>query len=779
MKRLSKPITELKPMYDVVVVGSGYGGSIAASRLSRAGLGVALLEKGKEFQPGEFPDTLVEAEREMQLNTDKRRAQGNGLYEFHVSEDISVFKGCGLGGTSLVNANVSIKPEPRVFEDPRWPAALREDLAGLEEGYALARAMLRPARYPENQDGYPELKKTQAMREAARAMGYPFELAELNITFRDGVNQAGVAQARCVNCGDCVTGCNHRAKNNLIMNYLPDAVNHGAEIFCNAAVEYVEQAGDEWLVYFQPHHCDREKFQAPMMFVRARMVVLAGGTLGSTEILLRSREKGLALSPELGKRFTGNGDVLGFSYNCEKTIDGMGLGKHWDDPDRGPVGPCITSVIDMRYQERLEDGITFEEGSIPAPIASVVNMSMLALSPLTGEDTDHGLRDWLEEAARSAESLVRGPYHGAVNRMQTYLVMTHDDGNGRLDLQNGCLNISWKDVGMQPIFRKVDQALRSATVALKGTYIPNVLWNKFFHYDLVTVHPLGGCCMGEDAASGVTDHTGQVFRGDTGAETYPGLYVMDGSIVPLPLGTNPLLTISALSERACRLIARSLDRSISYSDDTPAEAPGRPWPLGVQFTETMKGYFCRGEKDDYLAGYTRGCEQRSVCLFTLTIQTGDIDAFLADPAHQGTMAGTVIAPVLSERPLMVSQGIFNLFVADPADPGMLKMNYSMRLHSKEGRVYYFSGYKAVRDDRGFDLWKDTTELFVTLYEGEDATAPVIGKGLLKIAPQDFAIQMTTMKAVNAANKLEGLQALKKFGGFFSSQVLETYFSKLF
>src|SRR5438477_38080 len=160
MRKLSKPITELKPEYDVIVIGSGYGGSIAASRFSRAGLKVCLLEKGKEFQPGDYPDTLAEAEKEMQINADKREAQKNGLYDFHISENITVFKGCGLGGTSLVNANVSIRPEDRVLEDSRWPAAIRNDRKSLDDGYTKAKQVLNPKPYPANTPGFPELPKS-------------------------------------------------------------------------------------------------------------------------------------------------------------------------------------------------------------------------------------------------------------------------------------------------------------------------------------------------------------------------------------------------------------------------------------------------------------------------------------------------------------------------------------------------------------------------------------------------------------------------------------------
>src|SRR5437762_812000 len=141
MGRLSYPIEEIKDHYTVVVVGSGYGGGIAASRLARAGQQVCVLERGKEFQPGEYPDTDMEALPEMHGDFPEGHVGArNGLYEFHVNADINVFKGCGLGGTSLVNANVSLPPEPRVFDDPRWPAALRKDVDTLiQEGFEHAR----------------------------------------------------------------------------------------------------------------------------------------------------------------------------------------------------------------------------------------------------------------------------------------------------------------------------------------------------------------------------------------------------------------------------------------------------------------------------------------------------------------------------------------------------------------------------------------------------------------------------------------------------------------
>jgi len=781
MKRLAKSFTELQPFYDLVIIGSGYGGSIAASRFARAGFSVALLERGKEFQPGEYPDTLAEAEKEMQINADQHESRKNGLYDFHFSDNISVFKGCGLGGTSLVNANVSIEPEERVFQDPVWPSAIRNNRQLLSDGYQRAKEMLRPSPYPENQDGYPELAKTRAMRTAAAGMKQPFKLADINVSFKSGINHVGVHQHKCINCGDCVTGCNHAAKNTLIMNYLPDAVNHGAEIFCNIDVEHVTEAAGKWVVYFDVFESERHQFKAPLMMVRAAQVIIAGGALGSTEILMRSQLKGLELSDTLGRHFTGNGDVLGFAYNCEDKIDGIGLGKLCNESNYqplAPVGPCITGIIDMRNQTQLEEGLTFEEGSIPAPMANVINMSMLSLAGTVGVDTDGGFSDWLKECRAEAESLIHGPYCGATNRMQTFLIMSHDDGAGQLNLKNNRINIQWPGVGDQPVIQSANQAMLSATKALGGTYVKNFTCNKIMRHGLVTVHPLGGCCMADDASKGVTDDTGNVFKGNSGRATYPGLYVMDGSVVPRPLGTNPLLTISALAERACQLIISRMGKSLVYAFP-PVIAKTHDAPRCVQFTETMRGFFSKTEKADYEKGYEAGQKQCSPFLFTLTIQTEDITKFEADPQHKGYMAGTVIAPGLSSQPLTISNGLFNLFVTDEDDPSSKKMKYQMQLNTYDGRAYYFMGFKAVKDEAGFDLWKDTTVLYITVYEGNDATGDITGKGILKIAPLDFATQMTTVKALNTTTTMDSLQAIRTFATFFGSNVISTYFSKFF
>ncbi|PXY46466.1 GMC oxidoreductase [Flavobacterium hydrophilum] len=777
MKRLSKPITSIKSHYPFIIIGSGYGGSIAASRLSRAGIQVCLLEKGKEFRPGEYPEDLDDAVKEMQVNTDNKHI-GNktGLYEFYMGKEMSVFKGCALGGTSNVNANVSIEPEPRVFEDLRWPAAIRNDMQSLKEGYQKAKQMLKPSPYPENTPGYPELAKTKGMKASAAAMKEEFRYLDLNVNFEYNgeLNHVGVEQKKCNNCGDCVTGCNHSAKNMLTLNYLPDAVNYGAEIFCETGVQYIERKDNKWLVYFDSYHVGREKFDAPPLCITSDNVILSAGSLGSTEILLRSREKGLTVSPAIGKHFTGNGDVLGFGYNNDVKMNGIGLGKYHADKDKEPVGPCITSIIDMRKRDILDDGMTLEEGSIPGPISPILTNAFTSLSKFFVNHADENWQDWVAEQKREATSIFKGPYFGSLNHTQVYLVMTHDDGNGSMQLENNRLEINWPDVGKQKIFQKVNSKLQEATKALGGTYMPNPQWNKLTNYDMVTVHPLGGCIMGDNPATSVTNHCGQVYSNTNNTDLHQGLYVMDGSIIPRPLGTNPLLTISALAERNSKIIVEANQKTMDYEFKKITISPLKEYEVGVSFTETMRGFISLNEKEDFKKGYDEGEKNNSPFDFTLTIQSQDIEAFTADSDHKAGMIGTVNCPALSKHPITVTNGIFNLFVKDENNVKTKLMKYAMQLRTYEGRSYSFYGFKDIRDDKGFDLWADTTTLYITVYE-DDNKNNTIGKGILKIAIGDFMKQLQTMKAIYPDNNKECINAVTKFGKLFAGEVWETFF----
>lgn len=772
MARLSSPIENIKDHYTVVVVGSGYGGGVAASRFARAGQQVCVLERGKEYQPGEYPDTEMESLAEMQMDSPQGHIGSHtGLYDFRVNDDINVFVGCGLGGTSLVNANVSLPADPRVFEDHRWPQALREHVnTVLADGYRHAEKMLKPTPYPTD---FPPLPKLNALEKSAAFMHEPFYRPPINVTFEDGVNHVGVEQHACALCGDCVSGCNYGAKNTVLMNYLPDAKNHGAEIYTQVSVRRVERKDDRWLVHYQLLESGREKFDAPTMFVSAGIVILAAGTLGTTEILLRSKVAGLPLSDRVGKNFTGNGDVLAFAYNNDEEIDGVSFGQRPPD-EKYKVGPCITGIIDMRNREELDEGMVIEEGSIPSALSSILATTFAAAAKIVGKDTDSGVVDFIKERARELDSLVRGAYHGAMRNTQTFLAMAHDDGQGEMYLEDDRLRIRWPSVGEQEVFERVNEQMEQATRALGGTFVKNPTWNELLGHHLVTVHPLGGCIMAEDALHGVVNHKGQVFSGTQGTGAHDGLYACDGSIVPRSLGVNPLLTITALAERCCVLLAQDRGWQINFA--LPSHPPATPEPLqlGIQFTETMRGYFSRTVTEDFEAAVEQGKRDDSTFEFTLTIISDDLDRMLTDPEHKARMLGSVNAPALSAAPLTVTEGVFNLLTEDRERIRTRQMQYRMKMTSEEDRVYYFDGLKVIRDDPGFDLWSDTTTLYITVYDGDDSDRPVLGKGILKIAPEDFMRQMTTMRVANADSLAERLGANARFGRFFAGALLETY-----
>ena len=280
--------------------------------------------------------------------------------------------------------------------------------------------------------------------------------------------------------------------------------------------------------------------------------------------------------------------------------------------------------------------------------------------------------------------------------------------------------------------------------------------------------------MADDAANGAVNHKGQVYAGAAGTAVYDDLYVCDGAVIPVPLGVNPLLTISAMAERTCAIVAQDRGWRIDYALPSQAPAAAKAAAMGIQFTETMRGFFSSQVKDDFAAGDKAGEAAGSSLAFTLTIVSEDLDTMLTDSAHQARMFGTVQAPALSAQPLSVENGTFNLFVQDPTDVQTRNMVYRMTMRTEEGPVYYFHGYKVVRPNSPLDIWRDTSTLYITVYQGGDENAPVFGTGILRILPADFARQMTTLKVTNAPNTDARLRATVRFGEFFAGVLYHTY-----
>jgi cholesterol oxidase len=760
--RLSLPLDRLRERYEVVVVGSGYGGAIAASRLARTGRSVCVLERGRELRPGDYPDTPWRALRQLQVRTPRRRlGRRSAMFELHADDEVSVMVGCGLGGTSLINAGVALRPPAWVFDDERWPAELRgHGSDALAPYFERAERMLGSTPYP---DDWPEPAKLAALQVAAEGVGATVERPKVNVTFEAGVNAAGVHQAACTLCGDCVSGCNYNAKNTVLVNYLPDAVAHGAEIFCETPVRTVRPASDGrgWIVTFDAPGDGRRRLGAPASFVFADVVVLAAGTLGSTQILMRSRSEGLAVSPRLGSRFSGNGDVLAFAWDAEVPVRGIGTGRRAPTPATN-VGPCITGMVDLTADRSR--ALLAEEGAIPGALRPLMPAAFAVASEAGGVGGPFGFvrRVWGRLWRNPGRVLAwRG---GAADDTLTYLVMSDDAGDGQLRLEGDGVKVDWVGAGDRPVFDRNAEVLQKMSASLGATFVGNPMSTPLLNDSLVTVHPLGGCPMADDGDRGVVDHAGRVFTGADG-EVYEGLVVTDGAIVPRPLAVNPLLTISALAERASDLLAAA--RGWNGRDPVPAgRRPSGP-PVrrpGVTFTERMAGWSAPSLDADAVAGERRGRAEGTPLEFVLTVSIDDLEALMRDPATPGRLSGTVTAPILSPQRLRVAEGTFRLMQEDPTQVDTWHMRYSMRLVAEDGQEFGFEGTKYLHDRSGFDAWTDTTTLYVTITGGR--RSDVVAAGVMRLSAADFARQLTTMHVSGVDGPLAQARWLARFSTRF-------------
>jgi cholesterol oxidase len=532
--RLSRPPEALAAHYPVVIVGSGYGGAVCAARLSEAGQRVAVLERGPELQPGEFPQTGAQFRRAVQVSLGGWRVgRRHAPFDLHLDTDLGALVGCGLGGGSLINAAVAVRPDPSVFDDERWPAALRADVGrALERAYRRAEAMLRATPYPSAATPPPKLA---ALAAAARSLDLPYLRAPVAVSWDAGISTGGVPQAACTRCGDCCAGCNVGAKNVLTVNYLPVAAAHGAALFTGVEVDYLEPTSGGWRLYVR----STASRHAPGRVVEAGQVILAAGALGSTGVLLRSAAAGLPLSPRVGQRFSTNGDLLAFAWRTAWPTGGTGYGPR---PVTAPVGTTVAGMIDLRPH-----GLLIQDGTIPGPLAEMLPglLALAARAPFRPGEPE------TVAALRSVSSVWRdaldGPFGEAIQHTLVLLVSSVDPAEGRVELDDGRLRLRWPGVGRQSWVTDTQAVLARISGALGGTFVPNPAWRDLPTHPLLTTHPLGGCPMGEDADAGAVDHLGRVFDGRGGL--HPGLYVCDGSLMPRALGANPLLTIAALAER--------------------------------------------------------------------------------------------------------------------------------------------------------------------------------------------------------------------------------------
>lgn len=556
---LSKDWNQRKNYYDYIIVGSGYGGAITAARITAASRGVStcLLERGREWKIGEFPDDLNNVIK----NVRHSHFNPTGLYDFQLFQDISVMKGNGLGGTSLVNANVAIVPDEETFLQNAWPVNIK--LPELLPFYEKARTMLGAQPHKRGDAANPNsLLKVRALDKRARELGLRQSPLDITVTQVKGQNAAGIEQNACNNCGDCVTGCNVGAKNTLYMNYLPVAARQGCDIFTRIEVKWIEKLSDRWRLHGVRH----EKLRSTPFTLESGNVILSAGSLGTPEILLRSEMKGLKLSPKLGTQFSGNGDFFAMAYNTDHQLNTLGFpGKKSAHPWaklRYEAGPSIVGAVkyNMSGSTPLGKRILVEDFTFPSSYLSTA-MAALKVFSQSGEDTDIG--DEKAETRRQLNDNTLFPYdykpkEGALNQTMLYLIMGHDNAQGTLKLKREDSNvvIDWDDVGRQPLFEMINDEIREHARSLGGTFLTNPLWSITPTRNLITAHPLGGAPIGDNYQHGAVDEYGRVFQ-DDGA-VHKGLFVVDGSLIPTALGVNPFLTISALAERIADRIVRSI-----------------------------------------------------------------------------------------------------------------------------------------------------------------------------------------------------------------------------
>ena len=561
MSTLVQSHDELEGHYDAVIVGSGYGGGVAASRLARMGLKVCVLEKGRQWRPGDFSNSVKGLwDRSRMAGRHVALGPENALFDLRLGKQMHVLSGCGLGGGSLINAGLAFRPEPWVFEQPKWPSKVSKD-DHLDEGFARAEKMLGVADCPAGD----QLQKFISLQVVAKGLceqdGDGDGVAELvpsTINYQPGFNAANVLQSACTLCGDCWMGCNVGAKNTVGQTYLADARAHNASIFTGISVDFIRKNDGGWRLFYQQLDEGSGK-RLGKGSVKADLLILSAGVIGTSEILMRSQSHGLALSAQLGKGFSANGDDLAFGHDMPDEVNGIAVGHPARARLAKPVGPNCIGMIDLQQGDDRHSQIKLQAGTMVTLMAALAPLkSLLRGKPL-----------------RALKILFSGAYKGVLTKTQCFYIVGHDDAGGELALNGDRVLLNWPDVDKQPVFNRA-KALLSALFEKSGAdFMQNPVRDTILGGKLITVHPLGGCRMAVDADHGVVDHQQRVFdpSGAQGKGVHEGLYIVDGSVIPTSLGANPLLTITALAERAMSLLAK--ERGLTFDDEPNKDAPVR------------------------------------------------------------------------------------------------------------------------------------------------------------------------------------------------------------
>lgn len=548
--------------FDFVIIGSGFGGSVSAMRLAQKGYSVLVLERGKRYDSEDFPKTNWDIRKYLWMPA----LRCFGIMGINFLDDILILNGSGVGGGSLVYAATLIKPKSEFFQREGWPGEIDWEQE-LEPHFETAQQMLgvnpNPKLWPAD-DLFLEIA-TELGREDTfepTPVGIFFGQEEGSTVPDPYFDGQGPARAGCIHCGGCMVGCRHNAKNTLDKNYLYLAEKMGAEVRPEANVLeirplYGENAdGARYEVVYEK---TTAWFVKPQRRVRARNVILSAGVMGTNKLLLQCRDERRTLpllSDRLATMIRSNSEAL------------MGVTSRQPGPDYSQ-GVAITSHF------WVDEVTSVEPVRYPRGSSLMRNLAVPLVENLEGTS--------LQRIGRFLRFAIRNPYDFLKARFlpdwarDSTIILVMQTIENRMNLQLGRrpLTLFRKD-----LVSKRDKSLPIPTViengremverfAQKSDGVAQSTINEVLMNSPSTAHILGGCNICEDESSGVVDTNHQVFN-------YPGLYVVDGSVIPGNLGVNPSLTITAMSERAMSLIPEASEAVLHE----PLEAPEGYTPNG-------------------------------------------------------------------------------------------------------------------------------------------------------------------------------------------------------